>query len=251
MLDSRICLGDCRDLFKDLPDESIDLVLSDVPYKVISGGDAKGIWRDKMMGGCMAKHSTNFVGDEESYNLVRQGKIFAHNDIEFKEFLPDVWRVLKMDSHCYLMVNGRNLKDLWQAAEDAGFVYQQLLVWNKGTATPNRYYMNACEYILMLRKGQAVSINDMGMWNVLNVPNVPAEKKHPTGKPVGLMEILIRQSSEPDDIVLDPFMGSGSTCLAAKNLNRRYIGFEIDPKYYGIAEQRLAEKSTVSLFESF
>lgn len=248
-MEDTVSLGDTRELIKELADESIDLVVTDCPYHTISDGDAKGIWRDKMCGGMLAKHGSSKC--ERDYDNVKKSKLFDHNDIEFSEWMSEVWRVLKMDSHCYIMVNGRNLKDLWLEAERCGFMYQQLLVWDKGNATPNRYYMNGCEFILMLRKGMATSVNDMGISNLLSVPNVVANKQHPTGKPVELMEILIRQSSEPDDVVLDPFMGSGSTCVAAKRLNRRYIGFEIDQKYYDIAFRRLSETSEVSLFESF
>ncbi|MBQ0073984.1 MAG: site-specific DNA-methyltransferase [Prevotella sp.] len=244
-----IYLGDTRNLIKELADESVDLVVSDVPYLCVSGGDAKGIWRDKMCGGMLAKHGRD--NRESDYDNVKKGKLFDHNDIKFSEWMSEVWRVLKMDSHCYIMVNGRNLKDLWEEAERSGFMYQQLLVWDKGNATPNRYYMNGCEFILMLRKGMATNVNDMGMSNLLSVPNVVANKLHPTGKPVELMEILIRQSSDPDDVVLDPFAGSGSTLLAAKRLCRHYIGFEIDQKYYDIAAKRLTEKTEVSLFDNF
>ena len=248
MIDS-ISLGDTRELIKELADESVDLVVSDIPYRCVSGGDAKGVWRDKMCGRMLAKHGRD--NRESDYDNVKKGKLFDHNDIDFSEWMSEVWRVLKMDSHCYLMVNGRNLKDLWLEAERSGFMYQQLLVWDKGNATPNRYYMNGCEFILMLRKGMATNVNDMGMSNLLSVPNIVANKLHPTGKPVELMEILIRQSSDPDDVVLDPFAGSGSTLLAAKRLCRHYIGFEIDQKYYDIAVKRLTEKTGVSLFEKF
>lgn len=102
--------------------------------------------------------------------------------------------------------------------------------------------MNQLEFILMLRKGAAKNVNDMGISNCLSCPNIigkGARGCHPTEKPVALMELLIKQSSNAGDIVLDPFAGSGSTLIAAKRCERRYIGFEIDPEYYQMAQKRL------------
>lgn len=105
-----VYLGDTRELIKGLADESIDLVVTDCPYRIISGGDSRGHWRDKMCGGMLAKHGRD--DRDSNYDNVKKGKLFDHNDIEFSEWMSEVWRVLKMDSHCYIMVNGRNLKDL-------------------------------------------------------------------------------------------------------------------------------------------
>lgn len=174
--------------------------------------------------------------------------MFDFNDIEFGEYMPDLYRILKPDTHCYLMINGRNLKDLWIEAEKVGFAFQQLLVWDKRNTVVNRYYMNAVEFILMLRKGRAKTVNKVGVSNLLSVPNIIGNKKHPTEKPVELMEILVSQSSNEGDLVLDPFCGSGSTCVASRNLKRHYIGFEIDPKYYDVAVSRFEEKQELSLF---
>ena len=91
----------------------------------------------------------------------------------------------------------------------------------------------------MLRKGKARNINNMGTKNVLDIPNIIGKKKHPTEKPVELNKILIENSSNVGDVVLDPFMGTGSSGLACKELNRNFIGVEIDEKYYNIAKERL------------
>ena len=94
MIDS-ISLGDTRELIKELADESVDLVVSDIPYRCVSDGDAKGIWRDKMCGGMLAKRGRD---DRESdYDNVKKGKLFDHNDIEFSEWMSEVWRVLKVN----------------------------------------------------------------------------------------------------------------------------------------------------------
>ena len=152
-----------------------------------------------------------------------------------------MYRVLKNGSHCYIMINARNLKDLQTDAEKVGFKFQNILIWNKGNAVPNKYYMNAYEIILMLRKGPAKNINNMGTKNILDVKNNRTNRLHPTEKPVELMKILIENSSNKNDIVLDPFMGAGSTGVASVESGRKFIGIEIDKSYYDVSKQRLKD----------
>ena len=87
----------------------------------------------------------------------------------------------------------------------------------------------------MLRKGCAKNINMLGSNTVLEYRNKLGNKLHPTEKPVALLKHLIENSSQPDEIVLDPFAGCGSTGLACKQTHRNFIGYEIDKKYYDIA----------------
>jgi site-specific DNA-methyltransferase (adenine-specific) len=216
--------ADCLEKMKDIKDKSIDLIVSDIPYRIIGGG-------------CSNNTSPKGILNRDN-SLVKQGKLFNHNDIKFSDFLPDLYRVLADNSHCYLMVNGRNLKELQVEAEKVGFVFQNLLVWDKGNATPNGWYMNSCEFILFLRKGKAKRINNLGSKTILKVDNVRG-KLHPTQKPVELMKILIENSSNEGDVVLDPFMGSGSTGVACLNTNRNFIGIELDKNYFEIAKERL------------
>ena len=99
--------------------------------------------------------------------------------------------------------------------------------------------MSRTEFILMLRKGKERYINDLGRSNVFVYPNRQGDKWHPTEKPVELMRDFIINSTNEGDKVLDPFMGSGSTCVACKQTNREYYGIEIDEKYYDIAKKRI------------
>lgn len=234
---------DCLNVFKTINDNSIDLIVSDIPYKIVSGGctkDSVKIRATKFMGGMPD------IYNSEAHNLIKSGKIFKYNDIKFSEFLPSLYRILKDDSHCYLMVNGRNLNELQNEAEKAGFKYQNLLVWDKGNATPNKWYRNACEFILFLRKGKAKNINNLGSKTILSVPNV-RNKMHPTEKPVELMQILIENSSNENDTVLDPFMGSGSSGVACINTHRNFIGIELDKNYFETAKTRLISQKKLHL----
>lgn len=265
---------DCLVGLKSVATESIDLVATDCPYRIVGGGvtieerademggvmrkrteskhvSLSGVLNDKQILPHNRKIGDKWVKADQAVvpSAVRNGKMFAHNDIAFSEWLPDVYRVLKKGTHCYIMVNARNLKELQTEAEKVGFVFQNLLVWNKGTATPNKYYMQGLEFILMLSKRPARNINDMGSKNLLSTPNIIGKKSHPTEKPVSLMAEMIRNSTNEGDIVLDPFAGAGSTLIAAKRLNRRYIGFEIDKQYYDIAYNRLyKEPLQVTMF---
>ncbi len=101
--------------------------------------------------------------------------------------------------------------------------------------------MQAAEYILLFRKGAARNINNMGTKTVISVPNIIGTKDHPTEKPVELMRIFIENSSDSGNIVLDPFMGSGSTGVACMETGRRFIGIEIDETYFRKAHARIKQ----------
>lgn len=270
----KILLGDCLESMKNIPDNSIDLIVTDPPYRIIGGGCSTGVYgngKKSNPGGIFNKLPSGILNRQppkpreyvkgedgrtylkgtkhvslggvfnDAVQYARQGKLFKYNDIKFSEWLPELYRILKPTSHIYIYISPRNLKDLQQQAEKVGFKFQQLIVWKKNNATPNKYYLNSYELILMLRKGSAKNINNMGTKNVLEVQNITRNKKHPTEKPIELMEILINNSSNEGDIVLDPFCGVGSTCIACKKNNRKYIGIEIDEEYYKIAEERLSK----------
>mgnify|MGYP002624034967 CR=1 FL=1 len=107
--------------------------------------------------------------------------------------------------------------------------------------------MSCFEYILFMRKGRAVPINDCGCGDILSVPNVKTKTRnggniHDSQKPVTLMQILIENSSKEGDVVLAPFMGSGTTALACIRSRRRFIGSEIDKAFYDIAVRRIIEE---------
>lgn len=107
--------------------------------------------------------------------------------------------------------------------------------------------MSQFEYILFFRKGKGVKINNCGTSDILSIPNKKTKDEngknlHDTEKPIELMQILIENSSKENEIVLDPFMGIGSTPLACVSANRRYIGVELDKKYFDIAVDRMKNK---------
>ena len=223
--------ANCMDVLKQIPTGSIDLLVTDPPYRLIGGGGTPGSTRHPI-GGIFSRR----------LETARKGTLFRHNATPFEAWLPEAYRVLKSGTHAYVMTNPRNLNTLWLAAEKAGFAYQALLVWKKNNVMPSRFYMHSYELILMLRKGKAKSIRHPGTPSCLEVNNItPGRKLHPAEKPEELMRILIENSSTPGDTVLDLFMGSGTTGVACVHLDRDFIGIEMDDAYFETAENRIKE----------
>ncbi|WP_337996212.1 site-specific DNA-methyltransferase [Oleispirillum naphthae] len=223
-----VIIGDatlyCADARKVLPllRGTADCVVSDVPYLLTSGG-----------GGSMAAWRV-----AKGYN--NNGKI-VRCEITFREFLPLIYAACAADADAYLMADSRNIVELMSSALKAGFRDHNLLVWDKGNVTPNRWYMKGCEFTAYVYKGKARGINDPSSPSLHRFPNPVGSKVHPTQKPVALMREYIRQSTRPGDIVLDPFMGSGTTGVAALELGRRFVGVEIDENHFRVACDRMAQ----------
>lgn len=234
----KLIQGDCLEVMKDIAGGSIDLIITDPPYKIIAGGCRVKAGNNECSG-VFNRRTDNKRTDwvEE----VRSGKMFKHNTLKFSEWLPDVFRILKDGTHFYVMVNDRNMQEILNAATNVGFQIVNILVWKKNNCTPNKFYMKNTEFILMFRKGKARNINNMGTKQCLEVPNIIGGKLHPTEKPAALMQVLIENSSQKGECVLDPFMGSGTTGVACINTNRKFIGIELDEKYFKIAENRIKE----------
>ena len=184
--------GNAIDFMKTLEDESVDLIVTDPPYKVTAKGNAGN------SGGMMKS------------KLSMKGKIFEHNDINPAEYIPEFYRLLKDGSHCYIMTNHVNLQEILNTATECGFHFIKSLIWNKGNKIMGQYYMSQFEYILFFRKGKGKKINNCGTADILNVPNRKTKDEngkniHDTEKPVELMKILIENSSKEDELVQDPF----------------------------------------------
>ena len=218
--------GDCLELMKDIPDGSVDLVLTDPPYKVTSRGSAGN------SGGMLQK------------NINKKGQVFTHNNIDCTEYAPEFFRILKDGSHCYVMTNHINLIKMLNTFTECGFHFIKCLIWNKGNKIMGQYYMSQFEYILFFRKGKGKKINHCGTSDILSVSNIKSKDEngknlHDTEKPVELMQILVTNSSSQGDVVCDPFMGIGSTGIACVNTNRNFIGMELDEHYFEVAKNRI------------
>lgn len=116
---------DCIKILETMKDNSIDLVVTDPPYRISPGGGGVTKNGKKYCSGLLS----HTVGD--NIKNAKSGKLFDYNDIKFKEWLPEIYRILKENTHCYIFINARNLLDLWESAEQIGFTFQNLIVWNK------------------------------------------------------------------------------------------------------------------------
>lgn len=217
--------GDAIAKLKKMPPSSVDLIVTDPPYPVTKKGCAGN------SGGMMRT------------DLCKQGKIFTHNDVDPADYASEFYRILKDGTHCYVMCNHINLIKMLNTFTEVGFHFTKSLIWDKGNKIMGRFYMSQFEYILFFRKGKAKQINNCGTSDILSIPNKKTKENgknvHDTEKPVDLMRVLIKNSSSVGDIVLDPFMGIGSTGEAAVSLCRDFIGIEIDEKYYSYAKARI------------
>ena len=219
---------DCLVGMAMIPDGSVDLVVTDPPYLVGGRGGSgtmSGYW-------ATAK--------------ARSGKIFDHNDIKIEQYLPEFYRVLKDDAHCYIMCNNLNLPHFFEVISNSEFKFIKLLAWDKQTKICGQWYMGQIEHIFMLRKGRGLPINHCGTSDLLSFHNKRDKNQdgtniHDSQKPIGLMRVLVENSSQVGGTVLDPFMGSGTTAIACIQSNRHFIGFELDKQYYSVAVNRIQD----------
>lgn len=219
-------LGNALELIKAIPDNSIDCVVTDPPYKVTPRGNAGN------SGGMFTK------------KVNMQGRVFAENDVKITDFASDLYRVLKEQTHCYVMCNQINLQPYLNELTKVGFKVTRVLVWDKGNKITNQFYMGQVEFIIFCRKGKSKRVNNCGISELIAIPNKKTKRKdgsnyHDTEKPVALMQLLVEQSTKEGDWVLDPFVGIGATAVACVKTNRKFIGYELDKDYYAIAIGRV------------
>lgn len=217
------------DVMSKIGDESVDLIITDPPYPTTKRGGT-----GNSGGMCKKKEFSS-------------GKVFKHNDIKPQEYIPEFYRILKEGTHCYIMTNHVNLYEILTVARETGFHFIKSLIWNKGNKIMGQAYMSQFEYILFFRKGKFKKINKCGTADILDIPNKKTKDEdgknlHDTEKPIELMKILVENSSQEGEIVLDPFLGIGATGLACKELNRKFVGVELDENYFNIAKNRIENK---------
>jgi DNA modification methylase len=248
---NKIYLGDCYELIKKIPDKSIDCIYTDVPYLYQQGGSGSS-----ELGTRTAKKRLELMGitdlpENANFNLelkrARKEKCEDNNSLEngidfsiFDEFS----RVMKK-TNIFIWCSKLQLLDImnyWITNKKCLF---ELLVWCKTNPTPttNNSWLPDIEYCLYFRES-GVKLNDgyflKSKWFTTPInKNDKDDYGHPTIKPLELVKRHIEHSTKIGDVVLDPFMGSGTTAVACKELNRQYIGFEIDKKFYKIADDRL------------
>ena len=235
--------GDALELAAELEDGSLDMLLTDPPYS--SGGLFAG---DR-------KQSTARKYADEDYQGSARFENFSGDNMDghsYMAFLRMVFAAylpkMKPGGVCACFTDWRQLATVTDALQAGGFVYRGIIVWDKGNSrgTPGRF-RNDCEYVAWGTNGSKAVSFEKPVWHgrgCYHIPGVYTGKKHhQTEKPVELMEHLL-EITPPGGLVCDPFMGSGSTGVAAVNMGRRFIGGELAAGYYETARQRIREALT-------
>lgn len=212
---------------KQIELESVDLMFTDPPYKLVAGGRKNSLLRNK-------------DDDNELSPFTTSGEVFKEPTPKFSDWIPLLYPIMKDSSYIFIMSNDRNLQEVWNECEKAGFIFCELLVMSKSNAVPSSYFYKSCEFILMFRKGKYKKFNKFGQKTVFEVVMPRGKNKiHSTQKPIELIEPILEACSKEGDIVLDPFMGSGSTAIVSLKMKRNYIGFELDNTYYDKSQDRI------------
>ena len=217
---------DCLEGMKTLADDLIDLIATDPPY-------------------CVGVSSNGTKSSFSDFNLMRP----------FFEQLFSEWRrVLKDGGHVYLCTDWRTYPFLYPLLIKY-LTVRNVIVWEHMLMRPGNWYRGSYELIIFATNGKSVREFGCGERDVWQIKNGAAAsivtRIHPSQKPIELMEKMIRNSSVEGGTVLDPFLGSGTTAVAALNLGRNFIGYEIDERYYEIAQKRIGDALALKQQELF
>ena len=214
---------DCYKAIKDIPDKSIDCIYTDIPYLYVNGGQG---------------HSEMCVRTSRKKEELKD----ISKGIDYT-ILDDFVRIMKR-INIYVWCSKMQLLDIMNYFNNLKCNID-LLVWCKDNPTPqtNNVWLPDLEYCIYARES-GVKLNDgyelKSKWFSSPINKRDKDKfAHPTIKPIELVKRHLLHTTQPNDIVLDCFMGSGTTCVACKDIGRRYIGFEIEKKWYDIAVNRL------------
>jgi len=220
MSSCELILGDCLEKMKDIADGSVNLVLTDPPYNIARDNNFK----------TMGRSGIDFGEWDKGFDLF--------------SYIDECYRVLDKDGSFIVFNDWKNLGDISKYAESLGFLTKDMLRLEKTNPMPrnrDRRYVTDYECAIWFTMPKAKWVfnrQDEGYQRPKFVHSIQ-KGLHPTQKNLALMENLIRIHSDEGQKILDPFMGSGTTGVAAKNLNRDFIGVELDETYFNIAKKRI------------
>ncbi len=224
-----VLCADSRNIIKRIPDNSIDFILTDPPYN-------------------LGQHSTG--------NIPLLGRSAMNNDVadwDMVDFNPEEWadefiRILKPTGNLFIFTSYNQL-GRWYNCLDHKFDTSNFMVWHKTNPAPKIFkagFLNSCEMIFTCwnKKHTWNFISQKEMHNFIESPICMrperlSNPKHPAQKPVSILKKMIEIATNKNDIVFDPFMGVGSTGVAALELERRFIGVELDGDYFDAANNRI------------
>ena len=243
----QVLIGDCLEQFKKIPSNSIDLVFADPPYNLQLGGDLKRPDESKV----------DAVDDDWD-----KFESMAAYDTFSKAWLVECRRVLKPNGALWVIGSYHNIFRVGTTLQDLGFWILNDVIWRKTNPMPNfrgRRFTNAHETLIWASKSQQskycfhyeamkVFNDDVQMrsdWTLSlctggeRLKGDDGAKLHPTQKPEALLQRVLLSSTNPGDVVLDPFFGTGTTGAVARQLGRHFIGIEREPKYAAAALERI------------
>ena len=245
---NKIYLGDAYELIKSLPDNSIDLVVIDPPYEYTTGGKNNYV-SDRPY------HKQYYGVAEYKTDSMTNRKVKSRNEIKHLSYgvnysvLDDFLRVMR-SINIYVFCSKHMIPTLLNYFIEKDCIFE-IMFWGKTNPLPtaNNTYLNDVEYLLYFREkgvkvGGTYETKSKFYISGTNITDKD-EYDHPTIKPLKLVKNIIENSSQKGDVVLDTFMGSGTTAVACKELGRNFIGFEIDPTYHQIANDRVNGMSQI------
>ncbi len=244
---NKIIKGDCLKVLKELPDNSVDLIFADPPYNLQLNGE---LWRP---------NQTKVEGVDDEWDKFTD---FKEYDDFSEEWLKECRRVLKKDGTIWVIGSYHNIFRIGKIMQDVGFWVLNDILWIKTNPMPNfkgTRFNNAHETLIWASKDKdsrytfhyktMKSFNDdlqlRSDWYIPicnggeRLKDKQGNKIHSTQKPEALIYRILISTSNPNDIVLDPFMGSGTTGAIAKKLGRKFIGIEKEEKYIKVASERI------------
>lgn len=224
-METKLYNGDCLEVIKQIPDGSVDCIITDPPYLISPHGGGKGGLADRS-------------------SRIRDEIEFIANDFDFDACFKEMIRVCKK-VNIILFCSNKQLGRTIVYFENLGYKVDTL-VWSKTNPSPLCFnkYISDIEYIVYVHEQGSCFNNDVKLDYKKKVKRYPIitnkmNKVHPTQKPEMLIQEFVYLHTKENDIVLDPFMGSGTTGVVCKQNNRNFIGIELDEKYFRIAEDRI------------
>lgn len=208
--------ADAIEWLKSIDAESVDLVITDPPYESLEKHRAKGT---------TTRLKTSDASSNEWFPIFCNAR--------FPELFEQLYRVLKKGTHCYVLCDQETHYVVRERGIGAGFTWHKFIVWDKVRPGMGYHYRATHEVICFLEKGKRKGDNPskLGCLNDLSIPDVlrveRVQKGYPTEKPIDLLKILVKQSSAPGELVIDPFSGSASTGAAAVLSGRRFAGCDV------------------------
>lgn len=227
---NQIILGDCFEVIKKIPNNSISLILTDPPYQISRESN-------------FTKKSDNIKFNKISIDFGEWDKEEINFDLLFKEYK----RVLKPGGTLIIFYDIWKSNKIKEISEKHGFKQPRVCQWVKNNPTPINskinYLSNAIEFFFTFVKGKNATFNSKYDKGIYNYPLCHGKERtsHPTQKPLELIKSLIEKHSHPEDVILDTFGGSGTTAIAALECNRNFILIERDESYYNICLSRIQQ----------